>query len=150
MSKSKNLNSNGWQISLDLHNMIHVCVSCRYTWRSVCRPTSTMATSEPGLCLSWDNSLEQYHIPAHTNTQIQHIQWAISRILIGGFGNIYITFPSVSLITSWHNWVEVQELFFSSQISAVTSTAPDSSRGGAKLWRQIIKYPPYIRMTRFR
>lgn len=27
-----------------------------------------MATSEPGVSLSWDSSIEQYHIPTHTNT----------------------------------------------------------------------------------
>lgn len=76
-----------------------------------------MATSDPGLCLSWDSSMEQYHIPAHT-----------------------YRFSMRSLEVS-----EICLSHFMTEFSAATSTGPDSSNTRLITYKTMYssEYTPY-------
>lgn len=117
MSKSKNLDSND-----------------RFPWTYIVWSMSVSVVDTPagqfaGRLLQWQHqslvcawggttpwsSTTYLHINIQTHRYTFNEQFQEYK---AGFGNISTTSPSVPLITSCHNWIEVQVLFLSNQISA--------------------------------
>lgn len=58
-----------------------VCLICRYTFKSIWKPSSLSVMLAPGVLLKWTYSILQWKIPAQKNRKVEK-QWAKSKASI--------------------------------------------------------------------